>query len=91
MVKVILVSHGRFAAAIKDSCEMVIGKQEYIRAVCLDEQQGLRASRRNLRRPWQNWKRRIPFCASAISFLEVPLTELWKSWKGAKALFPIRL
>ena len=41
MVKVILVSHGRFAAAIKDSCEMVIGKQEYIRAVCLDEQQGI--------------------------------------------------
>lgn len=36
----ILVSHGQMAAGVKESCELIMGPQEHVHAVCLLPEEG---------------------------------------------------
>ena len=37
MRNIVLISHGSMAAGVKESLEMIIGRQEQIHVVCMEE------------------------------------------------------
>ena len=91
MVKVILVSHGRFAAAIKDSCEMVIGKQEYIRAVCLDEQQGIESFKEEFAAALAELEKEDTVLCISDIFFGSPFNGAVEILEGSKGAFSYKI
>ena len=91
MVKVILVSHGRFAAAIKDSCEMVIGKQEYIRAVCLDEQQGIESFKEEFAAALAEMEKEDTVLCISDIFFGSPFNGAVEILEGSKGAFSYKI